>query len=73
MVLDELNIALNYNYIDIDEVINTLLKKPDWLNIIVTGRDAPEELIAIADTVTNMEPIKHAFENGIKAQRGIEF
>jgi cob(I)alamin adenosyltransferase len=73
LVLDEFNLVLDYNYIDMDEVITTLNNKPDSLNIIITGRNAPQQLIDIADTVTNMTPVKHAFENGIKAQRGIEF
>lgn len=73
LVLDEFNIALNLKYIDIKEVIEIFSEKPDTLNIICTGRYAPEELIEIADTVTEMKPIKHAFEGGIKAQRGIEF
>ncbi len=73
LVLDELNIVLHLKYIDIDEVIDVLSNKPDNLNIILTGRSAPQKIIDIADTVTNMEPIKHAFQGGIKAQRGIEF
>ncbi len=73
LILDEFNIALHLKYIDLEEVLTTLSHKPDSLNIILTGRSAPKEIIEIADTVTNMEPIKHAFEGGIKAQRGIEF
>ncbi len=73
IVLDELNIALRYDYLDIREVVAVLSNKPEQLNIIVTGRDAKDELIAIADTVTDMTMVKHAFEAGIKAQRGIEF
>lgn len=73
LVLDEFNLALDYDYVDISEVITVLKNKPDSLNIIITGRNAPQQIIDIADTVTNMTPIKHAFEGGIKAQRGIEF
>ncbi|MDD7986784.1 cob(I)yrinic acid a,c-diamide adenosyltransferase [Lentisphaera marina] len=73
IVLDELNIALSYGYLAVDKVVEVLKNKPEKLNIMVTGRGAPEELIAIADTVTEMKPIKHAFDNGIQAQRGIEF
>ena len=57
----------------VEKVVEVLKNKPEKLNIMVTGRGAPEKLIAIADTVTEMKPIKHAFDNGIQAQRGIEF
>lgn len=73
IILDELNIALRYDYLDIKEVVSVLQNKPEKLNIIVTGRDAKPELIAIADTVTDMTMIKHAFEAGIRAQKGVEF
>jgi len=73
LVLDELNIALRYDYLDIGEVVSVLENKPEKLNIIVTGRDAKPELVAIADTVTDMTMVKHAFEAGIRAQKGIEF
>lgn len=73
IVLDELNIALRYDYLDITEVVSVLSEKPVKLNIIVTGRDAKPELIEIADTVTDMTMVKHAFEAGIRAQKGVEF
>ena len=73
IVLDELNIALRYEYLPVQEVVEAIKNKPEDLNIIITGRNAPEEIIAVADTVSEMVPIKHAFENGIKAQKGIEF
>lgn len=73
LILDEFNIVLDYNYLNLDEVINHLRNKPDTLNVIITGRNAPRELLDIADTVTEMKPLKHAFEGGIKAQKGIEF
>ena len=73
LVLDEFNIALHYEYVNLEEVLEVLSHKPDSLNIIITGRNAPDKIIEIADTVTNMTPIKHAFESGIKAQRGMEF
>ena len=73
IVLDELNIALRYDYLDITEVVSVLANKPEKLNIIVTGRDAKPELIEIADTVTNMTMVKHAFEAGVRAQKGVEF
>ena len=73
IVLDELNIALRYDYLDAKEVAEVLKSKPEKLNIIVTGRSAKQELIDIADTVTDMTMVKHAFEAGIRAQKGIEF
>lgn len=73
IILDELNIALRYDYLDVSEVVSVLQEKPETLNIIVTGRDAKQELMDIADTVTDMTMVKHAFEAGVQAQKGIEF
>ena len=74
MLLDEINIALRYDYIDIDEVIDFLLtEKPHMTHVCLTGRNAKTELIEAADLVTEMEVIKHPFKDGIKAQKGIEF
>ncbi len=73
IILDELNIALRYDYLDIEDAVRVLAAKPEKLNIIVTGRDAKPELIEIADTVTDMFMVKHAFEAGIRAQKGVEF
>ena len=73
LVLDEFNLVLKYGFVELEEVLNILKDKPDSLNIIITGRYAPDEIIEIADTVTVMEPRKHAFDSGIKAQKGIEF
>jgi len=73
IILDELNIALRYDYLPIDEIVEVLKNKPRDLHIVVTGRNAKPELIEVADTVTEMKPIKHAFDAGIQAQRGIEF
>lgn len=72
VILDELNIALKYKYIDIDEVIATLQARPKMQHVVITGRAAPQALIDIADTVTEMREIKHAYKAGIKAQKGIE-
>jgi cob(I)alamin adenosyltransferase len=71
--LDELNIALRYDYLPLDEVVATLKAKPRDLHIIVTGRNAKPELIEIADLVTEMTLVKHPFRAGVKAQKGIEF
>lgn len=73
IVLDELNIALSYGYLPVSEVIEAVRNKPQELSICITGRGAPQELIDVADTVTEMKPIKHAFDAGIRARRGIEF
>ncbi|MGL5942174.1 MAG: cob(I)yrinic acid a,c-diamide adenosyltransferase [Waterburya sp.] len=74
VLLDEVNVALKLGYLDVDTVIQGLAQKPDDSHVILTGRGAPKELIAIADLVTEMSLIKHPFrEQGIKAQPGIEF
>jgi cob(I)alamin adenosyltransferase len=73
VLLDELNIALRYDYLPIDEVVEALRARRPDLHVIVTGRNAKEELIAIADLVTEMELVKHPFRDGVKAQKGIEF
>jgi cob(I)alamin adenosyltransferase len=73
VIFDELNVALAYDYLPIAEVAEVLADKPRELSIVVTGRGAKPELIEIADTVTEMRPVKHAFAAGIRARRGIEF
>ena len=73
VILDELTYALNYNLLDQDEVISFLEQKPDTLNIIITGREANDRLIELADLVTEMKEIKHPYQQGIKAAKGIEF
>jgi cob(I)alamin adenosyltransferase len=73
VVLDELNIALKYRYLDVHMVIADLLDRPTMQHVVVTGRAAPPELIAVADTVTEMNVVKHAFAAGIGAQAGLEW
>ena len=73
VLLDELNIALRYDYLPIEEIVETLQARRPDLHVIVTGRNAKDELIAIADLVTEMELVKHPFRDGVKAQKGIEF
>ncbi len=74
MVLcDELNIVLRYDYLPIEEIIEVLKNKPEMKHVIITGRNAKEELIDFADLVTDMTMIKHPFRGGVKAQVGIEF
>ena len=73
ILLDELNIALKYDYIDLDRVLDDLQARPEMQHVVVTGRGAPQELIDLADTVTEMGVVKHAFKDqGIKAQKGVE-
>jgi cob(I)alamin adenosyltransferase len=74
VLLDEINIALRYDYIDINDVVQFLVEeKPDMTHVVMTGRNAKEELIEIADLVTEMELIKHPFRSGVKAQIGVEY
>ena len=73
VILDELNIPLRYDNLDISEVVGFLKGKPKDLHVVVTGRNAKEELLEIADLVTEMTMIKHPFRSGVKAQIGIEF
>ena len=73
VLLDELNIVLRYDYLPLAEVLDVLKQRPSDKHIIVTGRNAKEELIELADLVTEMELIKHPFRAGVKAQAGIEF
>lgn len=74
MVLcDELNIVLRYDYLPVEEVVEVLKNKPEDKHVIITGRNAKDELIEVADLVTEMELIKHPFRSGVKAQAGVEF
>ncbi|NHZ65455.1 cob(I)yrinic acid a,c-diamide adenosyltransferase [Massilia genomosp. 1] len=73
VLFDELNIALKYKYLDVHAVIADLLDRPGMQHVVITGRGAPDELVAIADTVTDMTVVKHAFKAGIAAQAGTEF
>lgn len=74
VVLDEINIAMRYDYLDVGEVVEFLLnEKPEMTHVILTGRNAKPELIEAADLVTEMQVVKHPFRQGIKAQAGIEF
>lgn len=73
LVLDELNIALRYDYLPLDDVVETLKHRRPDLHVVVTGRNAKRELIEAADLVTEMTLVKHHFAQGVKAQAGIEF
>ena len=73
VVLDELNIALRYEYLDLDRVLDDLMNRPDMQHVVVTGRYAKQPLLDIADTVTEMKAVKHAFKDqGVRAQKGVE-
>ena len=74
VLLDEINIALRYDYLNIAEVVAFLRdEKPPLTHVVLTGRNAKDELIEVADLVTEMTLIKHPFRSGIKAQKGVEF
>ncbi len=73
VLLDELNIVLRYGYLSVEEVVEAIRAKPEDTHVIVTGRNAPDELVEAADLVTDMTMVKHPFRSGVKAQTGIEF
>ena len=74
VLLDEINIALRYSYIDLAEVVEFLVsEKPAMTHVVLTGRNAADELIEIADLVTEMTLVKHPFRSGVKGQKGVEF
>ena len=73
VVLDEITYPMNWNWIDTADVVATIRDRPDPVNVVATGRDAPGALIDLADTVTEMRNVKHAYDRGIKARKGIEY
>jgi len=73
VVLDEVTYPISYGWLDIDEVIDTLRRRPPDLHVVLTGRDAPQKLIDFADLVTEMREVKHPFQAGEKAQPGVDF
>jgi precorrin-4/cobalt-precorrin-4 C11-methyltransferase len=73
VVLDELTYAINYGFLEIGEVLASFRERPERVHVVVTGRNAPNELLEAADLVTEMRPVKHPFERGIPAQPGIDF
>lgn len=73
IVLDEINYAIHFGMLETEEVAGLIRERPPRLNMILTGRYAPKELIDLADTVTEMTLVKHAFQKGIRARKGIEF
>ncbi|MDP9494812.1 MAG: cob(I)yrinic acid a,c-diamide adenosyltransferase, partial [Actinomycetota bacterium] len=73
VVLDEVTYPINWGWIDIEDVLAAIADRPENVNQILTGRDAPGELIDVADTVTEMVKLKHAFDRGVMARRGIDY
>ena len=73
LVFDEITYPINWGWIDLDSVETALRERPERTNVILTGRDAPQSLIAIADTVTEMTKVKHAYDKGVMARRGIDY
>jgi len=73
VILDELTYMLTYGYLDKQEVLDALANRPESQHVIVTGRNAAAELIQMADTVAELDSVKHAFDNGIKVQKGIDY
>lgn len=73
IILDEITYLPLYNFLEVEKIVDLIDNRPARLSIIITGRDAHPRLIELADTVSVMEPAKHAYEQGIKAQKGIEF
>jgi len=73
VLLDELNIVLRYDYLDVADVVEFLKGKPEMTHVIITGRNAKDELVEFADLVTEMEMVKHPFRSGVKAQVGVEY
>jgi cob(I)alamin adenosyltransferase len=73
VVLDEITYAFHYGFIEIDEVLAVLAARPPHVHVVLTGRNAPDSLVAVADLVTEMRSVKHPFEQGIPAQIGIDF
>jgi cob(I)alamin adenosyltransferase len=73
VVLDEVTYPVNWGWIDEADVVAAITGRPDHVNVVLTGRDAPEGLIEVADTVTEMRSVKHAFDRGITAKKGIDY
>ena len=73
VILDEVNLSLAYNLAPLAELLEVLRQRPPYVEVVLTGRSAPPELVELADLVTEMRPVKHYFEAGVKARRGIEW
>ena len=73
IILDEVNYAINLGLVKLEDVLNLIKKKPERLNLVLTGNHAKEEIIELSDLVTEMKEVKHPFQSGIKAKKGIDF
>jgi cob(I)alamin adenosyltransferase len=73
VVLDEITYPMNWGWIDTDEVVEVLRARPEQVNVVLTGRDAPAALVEVADTVTEMRKVKHAYDSGVRAKKGIDY
>jgi cob(I)alamin adenosyltransferase len=73
VILDEVTYPINWGWIALDEVVHVVTHRPERVNLVLTGRDAPAGLIDVADTVTEMHKVKHAFDRGVMARRGIDY
>jgi cob(I)alamin adenosyltransferase len=73
VVLDEITYPLNYGWLEIEAVVAAIRERPEHVNVVATGRNAPTPLVDVADTVTEMRKVKHAFDRGIRARRGLDF
>lgn len=73
VVLDEITYPINWGWVALEDVVESLRHRPIEVNVIITGRDAPQEIIDVADTVTEMRKIKHAYDEGVMARRGIDY
>jgi cob(I)alamin adenosyltransferase len=73
VILDEINYAISYKMLDVERVVETLKQKPEMVHVVLTGRNAHPQIIELADLVTEMREIKHPYQKGIQAQRGIEY
>jgi cob(I)alamin adenosyltransferase len=73
VILDEINYAISYGMLDPEKVADVLRRKPEMVHVILTGRNAHSTIVELADTVTEMRQVKHAYEKGVMAQRGIEY
>jgi len=73
VILDEMTYIVKYGWVPVSDVVSVLSARPQRTNVIVTGRNAPGEVVALADTVTEMVKVKHAFDDGIRARKGIEY
>lgn len=73
VVLDEVTYPVNWGWIDLDDVVDTIRNRPDHVNVVITGRKAAQALIELADTVSEITDVKHAYRSGIRAKKGIDF